>query len=146
MIVQCYSICILTGMIFNLIIAVVMKLRWIQMQPLFSLCVSCPTAVVQIRHECLLHGEGRKWHCLTSENNQPFVPDLVMRISIVSDERFSLSNMLPFFVLTFPAFSSGLKGAQSANVCLEYLCNSHLSPLPPPPLGLTLGINIGQTL
>lgn len=67
-----------------------------------------------------------------------------MRISIVSDERFSLFNMLPFFVLTFPAFSSGMKGAQSANVCLEYLCNSHFPPRPQ--LWLASGINIGQTL
>lgn len=66
-----------------------------------------------------------------------------MRISIVSDERFRLFNMLPFFVLTFPAFSSGMKGAQSANVCLEYLCNSHFPPQPQ--LWLASGINIGQT-
>lgn len=128
--VQYYNICLLTdrSMIFNVMIAMAIKLRWIQMQSLFALCVSCLTAVVLICHKCLLCGEERKWHCLTYENKQPFILVLVMRISIVSDERFSLFNMLPFFVLTFPAFSSDMEGAQSAKVCREYLCNYHFFP------------------
>lgn len=147
--VQYHNICILTGqsMIFNVMIAVVIKLRWIQMQSLFALCASFFTAVVWICHECLLCGDGRKWHCLAYENKQPFILVLVMRISIVSDERFSLFNMLPFFVLTFPAFSSSMEGAHSAKVRLEYLCNYHF--FPPScdlPLGQALSVQLSTSV